>query len=658
MKPSAEKEALGIREVTKKALNKRCLYHLALNLVSIQRFKLGTVIATVDIVKDFGANLRSKSDLIGAFGLHILRLLRMRNTVIFKLFVLIIAIGMISDSQLHAQKKGKKNKGKKAALDSGQKLELEAMFFEAKRARLRSDNEKAEGLLNDILRFQPENDAALYELSQIKAEQREFDEAIRLATLSTEVASENLFYSHHLYDLYSMSNRYEDAVGVLETIIKAQPGNLDNFYELAYIQKMAGQTKEAIKTLDDIEKKTGTEESLTLEKHRLYMQLNDMDGAVSELEKLIKAYPKESRYYGMLASLHRMTGKNEEARKVYKQLLDVNENDPYAQLYMGQDLYERGEKEKGAELLRKAVTSAQLPIEEKVQILMSVATSSGDEKENQALANDLAKSLADSYPDDPRALMMYGEILESEGKSAEALTYYKKALEKNPSDFGMWTRQFVMYHELGKYQELEDSGKDALEYFPNQPLIYYFRGIALNQLDEFEKANKVLKQGILIGSDDSALLADMHAMVGDNYNSLGKFEKSDSAFDQALELQPNNALVMNNYSYYLSLRNEYLDKAEELSRKSNELSPNNVSFQDTYGWIKYKMGAYKDAADWLKMAMDNGGSTSAVILDHYGDALFQLGKIDEAVENWMKAKELGIDSGVIDQKISERKLIE
>ena len=569
-----------------------------------------------------------------------------------------IMIGLLSDQQLHAQKKGKKNKGKQAALDSGQELELEAMFFEAKRARLKSDNEKAEGLLNDILRFQPENDAALHELSQIKAEQRQFDEAIRLASKASSVSEGNIFYRYYEYELYSMSNRYEDAVNVLQSIIKDQPGNIDNYYELSYIQKMAGQTKEAIKTLDEIEKRTGTAESITLEKHRLYMQLNDMDGAVNELEKLIAAYPKESRYYGMLASLHRMTGKNEAARKVYEQLLEINENDPYAQLYMGQDLYERGEKEKGAELLRKAVTSAHLPIEEKVQILMSVATSSGDEKANQELANDLAKSLAQSYPDDPRALMMYGEILESEGKSEEALTYYKKALEKNPSDFSMWSRQFVMYHELGKFQELEDSGKEALEYFPNQPLIYYFRGIALNQLQDFDKANKVLKQGILIGSEDRTLLAEMHAMVGDNYNSLGKFEKSDSAFDQALELQPGNALVMNNYSYYLSLRNEFLEKAEELSRKSNELSPNNVSFQDTYGWIKYQMGEYEDAADWLKKAMDNGGARSAVILDHYGDALFQLGKVEEAVESWMKAKELGIDSEIIDRKISERKLIE
>ncbi len=585
----------------------------------------------------------------------------MRSNTLIQLLLAAFCLCFAAEADLSAQqgkKKNKKNKNKGTELDSGQLIELEAGFFEAKRAVLKNDYEKATALLNDILRFQPENDAALYELSKIKVEERKMDEAIELAQRAAEVDPSNTWYQYRQYELFSMANRYDEAAIVLEKLIKDNPGNIDNYFELAYMQKLAGQSKRAIETLNLVEKKTGVDESLVLEKHRLYMQLNDSEGAAGELEKLITAYPKESQYYGMLAGLYRMLGKNDQAREVYQRLLKVNENDPYAQLYMGQDLYERGERQEGADMLRKAIAHPQLPIEEKVQILMSVAGSNGDGAENRALANELAEEVANSNPEDYRALLLYAEILEGAGEKEKALEYYQQALKLNSSDLNLWSRTFILLEQLRDYKGLDATAKEALEYFPNRPMVYYFRGIALNRTKDLEKSSKVLKQGILIGSDNKDLLAEMYALMGDNYNTLKKFDKSDSAFDQSLELSPDNALVLNNYSYYLSLREESLERAEELSLRSNELSPGNASFEDTYGWIKYKLGDFESAEEWLEKALKSGGDSRPVVLDHYGDVLFQLGKIDEAVSNWTKAKELGLDSEFIDQKISQRKLIE
>ena len=66
-----------------------------------------------------------------------------------------------------------------------------------------------------------------------------------------------------------------------------------------------------------------------------------------------------------------------------------------------------------------------------------------------------------------------------------------------------------------------------------------------------------------------------------------------------------------------------------------------------------------DFAEGLaKKAMENGGENSGTILEHYGDILFKLNQSEKAFEYWKKAKQSGDASGLLDQKIRDKKLYE
>ena len=120
-------------------------------------------------------------------------------------------------------------------------------------------------------------------------------------------------------------------------------------------------------------------------------------------------------------------------------------------------------------------------------------------------------------------------------------------------------------------------------------------------------------------------------------------------------MDPTNAYAMNNYSYYLSLRNEYLEKAKEYSAMSNNIEKTNASYMDTYAWILYQLKEYKSAKDWQEKALRNSDLLDPVMFDHYGDILYRLGDVENAVKSWMKAKEKGENSNVLNKKIAERK---
>jgi Tfp pilus assembly protein PilF len=159
--------------------------------------------------------------------------------------------------------------------------------------------------------------------------------------------------------------------------------------------------------------------------------------------------------------------------------------------------------------------------------------------------------------------------------------------------------------------------------------------------------------------DNKGLESQFYASLGDAYNEMKNYPKSDENYDKALEINPKDATVLNNYAYYLSVRGEELEKAERMSRTSNELEPTSASYQDTYGWIMYKQGKYSDAKTWIEKSLSNGSDSSATVLEHYGDVLFRIGDTTKALEYWMKAKAAGEGaSEFLDKKILEKKIFE
>jgi Tfp pilus assembly protein PilF len=143
------------------------------------------------------------------------------------------------------------------------------------------------------------------------------------------------------------------------------------------------------------------------------------------------------------------------------------------------------------------------------------------------------------------------------------------------------------------------------------------------------------------------------------YYSAKQYTLSDETFEKALKLDPNNATVLNNYSYYLSERNIKLDEAEKMSQKSLELRPDEVNFLDTYAWIFYKKGDMEKARTYIMKAISlANGVNDATLYNHLGDVLFKQNEKAKAIEAWKKAKEKGSDDKNLDKKISEGKLYE
>ena len=196
----------------------------------------------------------------------------------------------------------------------------------------------------------------------------------------------------------------------------------------------------------------------------------------------------------------------------------------------------------------------------------------------------------------------------------------------------------------------------ALELFPNQAMLWFYNGTGHLMQKNAAKAVKSLEYGKKLAADNAELQTQFNMQLGDGYQHLKDYPKSEEAYESVLVADPDNTHVLNNYSYYLSLRNQSLNKAKSMSEKLVRQYPKDATYLDTYAWVLYKLKDYNNSRKYLEEAI--AIKKDADVLEHYGDVLYQLDEKDKAVEQWIKAKSLGKGSEFIDKKIKDKKLYE
>jgi tetratricopeptide (TPR) repeat protein len=248
-------------------------------------------------------------------------------------------------------------------------------------------------------------------------------------------------------------------------------------------------------------------------------------------------------------------------------------------------------------------------------------------------------------------------VLFQDNQLDKAKTSYKQALKLNDQVYQIWEQLLNIEVTQRDYAAAITDGEEALTLFPNQAPLYLYTAIAFAQTGKHEKAISYLKNASTLEVEDKQLLSQIYSGLGDSYNGLKKSKDSDQAYEKALELNPTNSYVLNNYAYYLSLRNENLDRAASMSKKSNELEQGNASFEDTYAWVLFKQKKYTEARIWIEKAIKHNPE-SGTQYEHYGDILFKIGEAAKALEQWKLAKAKGEKSSTLEKKIYEKKYIE
>lgn len=582
----------------------------------------------------------------------------------FGLVILLAAACLFTlPANAQAGKKKKKGKGDKeqtsSALSQSQQAKLERLFLEAEKAKVIEDWDAATKSYREVIELDPKNANAHFQLAQIYFNQNNLTEAQKEAETATKLDDTNKWYYETLATIYMQQGKAKEATTAFEYLLKKFPNNPDYYLNLGFLYSKTGQLENAIRTYDQFEKNFGIDEQIIGEKRNLYLRMNKFNEAVKEVHKLVEEFPGEAEYMLMEADLYRMKGENDKAKEIINKILQQEPDNPQAQIALAQLNAKNTSAEEKKENLMGIFENPKVNIDTKVSILLiSYIQMNSEDSAKRKEAVELAETLVKVHPDESKAYAVRGDIYYIDGQNDKALQSYEQALKMNKDVFQVWQQVMLIYNQKQDWANVLRVANEAMELFPNQNMIYLFKGGAEMQQKDYEKAVKSFSRGEKMTTEDLKLRAQFLANQGDAYHSLNKHTESDEAYDKALKLDPDNAYVLNNYSYYLSLRKANLEKAKQMSAYSNKLEPNNSSFLDTYAWILFQLEDYTGAREWQEKAIKADGEKSGTVLEHYGDILFKLGKKGEAVEYWKKAKQAGTDSETINRKISEEKYVE
>ncbi len=549
--------------------------------------------------------------------------------------------------------------GKSAALQSTkEKIRQNKQlvhFMDADLLRLKGDFKNAANAFELVLKEYPENHAAHFALSRIYFAKSQLALAEQHSRQAIKLDKNNKYYLEYLIQILMYQKKFADAESLYADLLAMQPNNNDLLYKQAMLAFKSKSYDKALKRFEEIERKTGFNEEVILQKKSILLNLNRVDDAVAEIKKLQTAYPNVVEWELQIADIYLDAGRNKDYEKVYEEIALKYAREPMAQIALAQFFDERRDTAAYRKYMKAIMQNPNMDAGTKLGLLRASLKNISDEDDaaETSFFLDLAGEIQQQEPDNNAALGLYADLLNVFGRNRDAIGAYQKIIVRDQSRFAPWQQLMLLYSQESKYDSVIYYSQDSRKYFPEELMSYYFEGSAYLALKQPQKALEPLYAMQQKQRVNPEVRSQLLSALGDAHHQLEQYSKSDSCFDAALKLFPNDAGTLNNYAYYLSLRKDKLELAAQMSKRSLELQPGSQSFLDTYGWILFQQGKYPEALKYIQQAV-NAGEADAVLLEHLGDVYFKLNQVDEALKYWKMSAEKAAPNPTLQRKMNEK----
>jgi tetratricopeptide (TPR) repeat protein len=171
---------------------------------------------------------------------------------------------------------------------------------------------------------------------------------------------------------------------------------------------------------------------------------------------------------------------------------------------------------------------------------------------------------------------------------------------------------------------------------PNSPQALIELGDILRGRSKFADAVEAYDSAIArinpIGSQHWSLLYSR----GIALERSGQWPRAEADFQRALQLQPDQPMVLNYLGYSWIEKREHLDEALQMIQRAVQQRPDDGYIVDSLGWAYYQLGKYDEATQYLERAIELLPE-DPTINDHLGDAYWRGGRREEARYQWRRA---------------------
>ena len=271
-----------------------------------------------------------------------------------------------------------------------------------------------------------------------------------------------------------------------------------------------------------------------------------------------------------------------------------------------------------------------------------------------ALTRDRARESAKIYvrlalylrPEMMQPRILLGELFEGEQRWQDAVGTYHQISPSSP--YG-WNARLRLASSLDRLDRTDEAVAELREMAELEP----DRDDALITLADILRSRERYEEAVV--AYDRALgrmpkLEERHWPLlyarGIALERSKQWPRAEADFLRALELKPDQPLVLNYLGYTWVEQGSNIERALQMIEKAVELRPNDGYIVDSLGWVQYSLGNYEEAVANLERAVELRPQ-DPTINDHLGDAYWRVGRVLEARYQWRRALSFGPNEDLI-----------
>ena len=509
---------------------------------------------------------------------------------------------------------------------------FEALFgayLAGRHAQHMRDYQAAASWFEDALRVDPESPELITRTFLMEASVGRFERARTLAESELKVDSTDA-----VAELVLLMDRVKggDKPGALALAEKLPAEGVHRFVgplARAWTRMAMGDLSGADAALQEFDKYNGFAPLKFYQLGLVYDFAGRADLAEQNFKKTLEASGQLNwRLTDAMTNFYQRHGRDDEAQALYQRFIKEN---------AGSELAESVIASKPAEPPPALVSSPEDAFAEALFDLASVV----NQPETLDLALLYARCAVELRPQLMLGQLLLADILSAQNKPELSLEVLADIPQSSPY---WWSARLRVAANL----EMADRTDEAIAQLKEMAAEVPLRAGADMQLGDLLRAKKRFTEAV--EAYDDAIQRFQAASMPERWSLFysrgialersGQWKRAEADLEQALELKPDQPLVLNYLGYSWIDRGENLERGLKMIEKAVELRPEDGYIVDSLGWAHYRLGDYSSAVQYLEKAIELVPE-DPTINDHLGDAYWQNGRPIEARYQWRRALQFG-----------------
>lgn len=520
-------------------------------------------------------------------------------------------------------------------------------FMEALTQELLLNPSQASNLYEQVLKIDPKNHASMYRIGKIQYDAGNFLDAISYTKQAIELDSKNIWYYRQLADSYEAKGRIDLAIKTHETISKKFPKQIVDHFTLVELYFKNKNHEKALTQLNEIQSIQGFSAEIVERKKVIYIEQKNFEQAIVEMKQLCVFFPYETDYWEQLYELQIMAKKSDEALKTIQKIAEINNDNETINLKIAELYQSDGESEKALEYWKKAFESNEVSLKDKVNVLEDLLFFGDEDLEMKEQSEKLYTILEKKYPDEKDVLVLKAKIFKIESNTDSSLAYYNRILDSDAADAETWVQALNILHNQKKYTELYEKSESAMEFYPNNAEILFFKGESAFYSGEYDDAIYAYKKLVKINTLEANQMATCYRNLGLTYF----FEQENILANDYIKKSLDFSISKEENSFYYIYFLAQTDKINEAKSLFNEVKKSDNTDQYLLAKAALELAQNKNTNAIETLNSIQNFTEIPFAYELLGDAYKKSGNAEKAKESWKKAYDLNLRSKSLVKKL-------